>query len=116
MPAAAVASLTPATGGMSGKCSGASGETVVVMGLQIPAPCPAQCRHVCEDTEHRAPHACRNSELAAPPSFSGIAGEPPEEPPADRSDEKRSVLIWARQASVRRVLDRPAYRAARPSR
>jgi len=65
MPAAAVASLTPATGGMSGNCSGASGEIVVVIGSSIPASCPTLCRHVWEIRVHKAARAYRNSELPA---------------------------------------------------
>src|SRR5882757_3979307 len=38
MPAAAVASRTPSTGGMSGKRAGASGETLAAMGALNPLP------------------------------------------------------------------------------
>src|SRR5712671_2099254 len=38
MPAAAVASRTPSTGGMSGKRAGASGETLLAMGALNPLP------------------------------------------------------------------------------
>src|SRR5438552_15129104 len=108
MPAAAVASRTPASAGMSGTILGASGETVVVM-----AGCPGLVRASCiygngkvPIISARLPEAAAAVAPAAPvaAAVAAIAATPRAEfPPGARPPDGRGDRSWPASAAGRRI-------------
>src|SRR5438552_17789176 len=111
MPAAAVASRTPAIAGMSGTILGASGETVVVM-----AGCPGQARASCIYGNGKAPvisarlpgpaAAAAAVAPAAPvaAAVAAVAATPRAEfPPGARPPDGRGARSWPARAAGRRI-------------